>query len=181
MRLRTMAALLLFGSVALAAASDSVGRGFKMVSTVLYQPEPVLQKRLPSVHALAAYMKALEGVCNTFFKKSDTPRALDLVVAVRPQRRSKVWFVSPTQGAKDDAQLAKLRALLEAVPVPAVVEGPVLFAMIGSIARADRANRAGQAAPIPLPQAWRDALQGKDENVAVDTDELLDVVWPEAK
>jgi predicted metallo-beta-lactamase superfamily hydrolase len=69
-------------------------------------------------------------VCNTFFKKSDTPRALDLVVAVRPQRRSKVWFVSPTQGAKDDAQLAKLRALLEAVPAPEVIDGPVLFAMI---------------------------------------------------
>jgi hypothetical protein len=180
MRWNTTTALLLVGSVTLAAASGAA-RGFKMVSTVLYQADPVLQKRLPSVRALALHMKSLEAVCNTFFKKSDTPRALDVVVAVRPQRRSRVWFVSPTQSAKEDAQLATLRALLEAVPAPEVLEGPVIFAMIGSIAGADRANHAGQAAPIPLPQAWKDALKGKDENVAVDTDELLDVVWPEAQ
>ena len=104
MRLKTMAALLLFGSVALATASDSVGRGFKMVSTVLYQPEPVLQKRLPSVHALAAYMKALEGVCNTFFKKSDTTirKAFPLAVNRRdfgPQR--------PTHGHRFELRLGR--------------------------------------------------------------------------
>jgi len=181
MRWNTMAALLLVGTATLSAASDNARQAFRMVSTVLYQPDPVLQTRVPSLHALAAYWKALEGTCNVFFKKSDTPRPLDIVVAVKPQGRSRVWFVSPTQGSKEDAELARLRALLEALPAPEVLHGPVLFAVIGSIAGAERANRSGEASPIPLPPAWKDALKGQDERKAVDTDRLIELVWPEAE
>jgi len=86
--------------------------GFDSAYTTLYQPNDILTDRLSDVGALAAYMKQLTAVCNEFFADETKPDSLDIVVAIKPRERSRVWFVSATR-APGDAQLESLRSKLE--------------------------------------------------------------------
>jgi len=154
--------------------------GFAMNSLVLYQQDQDLKQRLASVDALAAYVKRLVGSCGEFFRRDETALGLDIVVAVRPGGRVRVWLLSSvSQSPADRAYMAQLRAKLESVEAPAARDGPVVFAIRGSVAGGRWPQESESATPkLPIPQEWKDALAKRQATGAVSMDGMLDVVWP---
>ena len=146
--------------------------GFEIVSYVLYQQNEELEQRISS-DDLATYMKKIEATVAAFLKTAVRPEALDLVVAVRPSRKTKVWFIpSAAYGGK----LAALRAQLEAIPAPNVTGGPVVFAGIGSIAGIDRSDQDG----LPQPEERLTALKNRPlkDKGPIGLDKMLALAWP---
>ncbi len=152
-------------------------QGFETDNVVLYQPNEALQARVGDVSDLANYVKKLQAVCAEFFASTKRPETLHIVVAVRPGKRSRVWFVSSTRPAPD-AQRDPLRKKLEAVPPCDVHDGPVAFAISAKLAGGDGKNPKGaKDFKPPIPKEWQDAAKGK-ESVRV-PDGVLDLVWPD--
>jgi hypothetical protein len=153
--------------------------GFSMLEIVLYQPDEVLQRRAGSPERLAAYVKILRAECAAFFRKATDPELLDIVVAIRPERRSKIWFASTTR-AENDQALQELRAQLESIKPPDVREGAVAFALIASIAgERHPAEQAGEPFTPPIPPAWQEVISKHSGMVAI-PDDILESVWQES-
>src|SRR5688572_16053024 len=77
-------------------AVDAV-KGFETDNIVLYQPDEDLRELLPNgdVTDLANYIKQIQAVCTGFFATTITkPENFTIVVAIRPAKRSRVWFIS---------------------------------------------------------------------------------------
>lgn len=145
--------------------------GFEAESIVLYQPGDVLEERLPDATKMTDYIKRLQDVCRRFFAATTTPETLDIVVAVRPGKHSRIWFVSSVQSTPD-AKRKSLRKNLEEVKPCDVINGPIAFAIAGKIAGGDGKKRKD----IPMPPEWQRAAKGKDN---IDIPEgILDAVWP---
>ena len=163
--------ILLLG-VALSAVDAQPRRPIFETDIFLYQPDNVLQERLSgSARGLADYVKRLESICEASFATAPTPETLNIIVAVRPGKRSRVWFVSsrPT----DTPQRQALRRKLEAITPCEVRGGPVAFALLG-VAGGD-----GKSLKNPLmPKEWEDAAKGKELLIP---DGVLDIVWPARK
>jgi hypothetical protein len=123
-------------------------QGFHWDSIVLYQPNEDLRARLSSAEALAAYMKRIDAVSTSFFASDTTPERLDIVVGVKPGRKSRVWFASSRRSSQDN-QLIALRKRLEAIPPCIVHGGPIAFALRCSIAGATSPKE------LPAPKEWR--------------------------
>lgn|GEM_PF-1189278 len=159
--------------------SGEVVKGFDTEFLILYQPDPVLRERLPSgPEELASYVKLLQGECTKFFATADKPETLQIVVALRPGKQSRVWFISSTRlpGAKE---LEPLRRKLEAVPPGEVYQGPVVFAISAKIAGGDgKLHKPDGDYPFPIPKEWQDAAKGHNEKL-LDLDGFLSLVWPE--
>ena len=150
---------------------------FETGKIVLYQPEEVLQARVPDPDGFANYVKQLHAVCARSFAAATAPETLDLVVAVRPGKRARVWFVSSVVPSADPER-EPLRKELEAVPPCAVHNGPLVFAFAAKIAGGDGKDLARDKDPNPpIPKEWQDAAAGK-EGVLV-PDGFLDLVWPD--
>ena len=161
-------------------AHSQAAKGFSSASLALYQPNDVLQARVPSVEKFAAYVKEIEHVCQTFFAESTVAESLNLVIAIRPDKTSKVWFISSTHpDAPKDREV--LRENLEKLPPCEAVGEPIAFAMVSTIA-------GGDGKPIkpladgkpPFPKEWTDASKIKEAAVIV-PDGILDEVWPTKK
>jgi hypothetical protein len=151
-------------------------QGFAMVSVMMYQPDAVLQRRLGGQSdALAGYIKKIVELSSASLAKTVQPAPLDIVVAVKPGKRARVWFVT-RPADPNGAALASLRTSLEALVPPDVKEGPVAFAIVGGIGGATRpeANR-DDASLIPMPDEWRKVTKGKKDVVVPDG--VLAVVW----
>jgi hypothetical protein len=148
-----------------------------MLRLALFQTDPVLQARLKSVDDLAGYMKGLQQVCVSSLSDVAKPGALDIVVAVKPGRRSRVWFITSSTATPGAPRLADLEAKLQAVPPPDVNGGPVAFAIIGSVGGALRPHEAGNDLPPPVPSEWTAKAAGK-KNVSV-PDGMLALAWPD--
>jgi hypothetical protein len=161
-----LACLNIFAVVALAAP-----RGFETQNIVMYQPSDVLEERLPDATKLNDYIKRLHDVCQKFFAGSTVPETLDIVVAVRPGKQSRIWFVSSVQPILD-AKRKALRKNLENVTPCDVIGGSIAFAIAAKIAGGDGTKRTD----IPMPLEWQKAAASK-ANVAV-PDGVLDAVWP---
>lgn len=152
-------------------------KGFKTENLVLYQPNETLQARVGDVAALAGYIKQLEAVCDEFFVTTTTPETLHVVVALRPGKRSRVWFISSTRPTPDP-QRDPLRMKLEAVPPLEVHDDPVAFAISAKLAGGDGKNPKGaKDFKPPIPKEWEDASKGK-ETILV-PDGILDLIWPD--
>src|SRR5215475_424127 len=82
--------------------------GFVFTNFVLYQPESVLAARLLDRRAFLQYPGAVEEVCCSFFAGQTTPEMLDVVVVIKPGKRSRVWFVSDAR-SHEDARLNELK------------------------------------------------------------------------
>jgi hypothetical protein len=154
-------------------SANAAEPGFKMESLFLYQPDEVLRERVSDVEDLAKYTKSLESVCIQFFAKEAHPEALRLVVAVKPGKQSRVWFISDSR--KNMKTLAPLRAKLEKV-VPFEARGSVAFAVNGSVA-GGKNPPFGENGP-PIPAEWEDAAKNKKGSVLV-PDGFLALVWPD--
>ena len=146
-------------------------RGFETENIVLYQPNDVLEERLPDVSKLADYIKRLQDVCQKFFAGATAPETLDIVVAVRPGRQSRIWFVSSVQSTPD-ASRKSLRKNLESVIPCDIASGSIAFAIAGKIAGGEGKKRTD----IPMPREWEKAAERKT-NVVI-PDGILDAVWP---
>jgi hypothetical protein len=154
-------------------------KGFETDNIVLYQSNETLQARVGAVAELSHYIKQLQAVCGEFFATTKTPETVHVVVAVRPGKRARVWFVSSTRPAPD-AQREPLRKKLEAVPPCDVHDGPVAFAISAKLAGGDGKNSKGNKDfKPPIPKEWQDAATGK-EGVLV-PDGFLDLVWPDKR
>jgi hypothetical protein len=160
-----IACLKISATVALAAV------GFETETIVLYQPSDVLEERLPDFAKLADYIKRLQDVCQRFFAATASPETLDIVVALRPGRQSRIWFVSSVQ-ATPDAKRKSLRKNLEKVTPCDVTSGSIAFAIAAKIAGGDGKKRKD----IPMPLEWQKAAERKG-NVII-PDGVLDAVWP---
>jgi len=170
-------ALLAFAT--LTHAADKPAQGFAMDNLVLYQPNDVLAERLPGgPDALAAYIKQLQGVLTEFFQTAKFPETLHTIVAVRPDFRVRVWFLSSTRPGNAEA-LTPLRQKLEAIKPVEVQGGPVAFVISGSIAGGDGKNpKAKKNYQPPVPREWMEAGKDLAPPVLV-PDGYLDVVWPD--
>jgi len=175
---RAILPLLLFVLDPLVLHSAEAATGFKMDALALYQPDPVLQSRLTNAQDLADYVKRLEKICTDYFATTDRPQNLAIVVAVKPGKLARVWFV-PSAGA-DAAKLDPLRKLLEAAPAAGVFGGPVAFAMSAKIAGgAGKADGAQPGGRPPIPKEWQDAAKDVKAPMRV-PDDFLAIVWPDA-
>lgn len=159
------------------AAAPGTPKAFEVERLVLYQPDQVLQARLAgAVEDFANYVKKLETVCTEFFATTSKPETLHIVIAVRPNKRSRVWFVSSDRPAPDTTR-EPLRKKLEAVTPCEVHDGPVAFAISAKLAGGNSKDTEGSKdSKPPIPKEWEDAAKGK-ENVPV-PDGFLDLIWP---
>jgi hypothetical protein len=145
---------------------------FAMVSVTLYQPENVVAQRLRGADELATFLKAVERTVAASLPADSPPRELDVVIAIKPGREARFWFVQVPDG---DAIPAQLERDLQALNVPQVVGGPVAVALIGSVSGAPASSTASSA---PMPQQWRDAAAKSTGRVAL-PEGVLATLWPD--
>lgn len=152
--------------------------GFAVVGLLLYQSDEIMEARVSSVKDFGAYVEEVQRVCEVFFAKATIPESLNVVIAVRPDKTSKVWLIS---SVKPDSLKGReeLIGQLETVPPFTPAGGPVAFSLIATIAGGD-GNALSQppADGMPaLPAEWSEAL-GKKQGAVVLPDGILDDVWP---
>jgi hypothetical protein len=147
-----MSRFLLLAFSAMIATSAAGSNIFEKSEICLYQTNDVLERRMPDAAKIADYIVQLQSVCQSFLAKDKTPETLDVVVAVRPGRLSRIWFVSSI-GSENDPRRRLLRKKLEAVKPIKVTGGPVAFTFVARIAGGDGKARNG----IPMPKEWQDA------------------------
>ena len=146
---------------------------FTMATLVLYQPDQVLRARLASVTELSTFAAAVMRAAAAAFPIGSPPREFDIVVAVKPGRRARFWFVSVPAGEVPEM----LEEQLQAIPPPDVHNGAVAVAVVGSVSGASTCQDVEPFFP-PIPAAWADAVP---EGPAITTfpDGVLPVVWPD--
>ncbi len=155
--------------------------GFKVDHIAVYQTPQVLLRRLPDSGAFGAYIERLRQVARHFFVGVTAPETLSVVVELQPGRRSRVWLVS-SRRAGGSAELAPLRALLEAVAPADALEGPAAFAIVASIAGGDPGSPAGdRQSPPPVPEEWGIVSAAAGAGVPYGTDAFLEAVWKGAR
>ena len=151
--------------------------GFNMDSITLYQEENVLKVRAGEIEKFGDFVKQIEATCSEFFAKADRPESLSVVVAVKPGKQSRVWFVSSTR--KDQKDLDPLRKKLEAISAIAVNYGPVVFAVNGLIGGGDGKKTEAEDKPnLPIPLEWKEAAKSAKKEIAI-PDGFLELVWPD--
>ena len=143
-----------------------------MSGIVLYQPESVLQKRAPPAQSWADYIRALQSTCTVFLRETGAQEAPDVFVALKPGRRSRIWFISSTPAAA--GLLEPLRGRLERIEAPEVRGGPVTFLF----AAAPGGTARGHPEPR-LPDEWLTAIRESGREFMMVPDEVLAIVWPD--
>jgi len=149
--------------------------GYQLSQLSLYQPTEVVQERMPDVKQISGYAKKLDEVCAEYFAKTETPETLQLVVALKPGKRSRVWLISSVLPA-DNKSRVDLVKKLEAVDPPDPHGGSFVFSLTGEIAGGDGKKPDGKSPPIP--QEWEDAAKTLTPPIAM-PDGFLSVVWPD--
>jgi hypothetical protein len=134
------------------------GKGFAQDRVVLSQPDHVLRKRVKDVKAFAGYIKELQDVCERQLKDETAPANLEIVVLYRPDGQAKTW-VSSNPTALREKMGVELRKELDAIAPPKSEEGPVAFAIVGTVA-----GGVPHAAPrdFPTPKEWVDLMKERE-------------------
>ncbi|MBD9437960.1 hypothetical protein IB223_17815 [Pseudoxanthomonas sp. PXM03] len=136
---------------------------------MLLLPDSVLQERVPSVDALANYIKAVQTSSEQALSgQAPSPTGGHLVLAVRPGGQSMVWL--DFKPALPGPTAAKLRAAILAVPAFEAQAGVVVVALNSSLWGAPASST------FTSPPEWTDAMQG--HHGAMEVRELVDRVWP---
>lgn len=138
----------------------------------LYQSDEIHRARALDAKELSEYILAIESVVSESKTLGVGPEVLEVVVAVRPGKLSRVWFVSSLSTIPERSSLAKEIQSLEAIEV---VGGPIAFALrfgIGSVS-SEELEDTGDWPPLPL--AWEEILQTAEERLSVD--QILEEVW----
>jgi hypothetical protein len=169
------AIFMLFAASPLAFALDTL-EGCESYHVVLYQPEEVVQARVGTVADLTNYIEQLRAVCSEFFATTRTPETLNIVVAVRPGKRARIWLMSSTQSVPD-AQREPLRKDLEAIPPCEVHNGPLVFAISAKLTGG--AGQSPRRDEVPIPKEWQEAITATGRQKASVPDGVLDLIWPD--
>lgn len=144
---------------------------FTSFNVVLLQPSKVLEERVPSVDAMAEYVKAIQAASQEAVIASGVKQSVSgfIVVAVRPGQRSKVWL---DFDSLVDLELRKqLIAKAEAIKPFEVNTGPVVFALKVATWGAKESRRS-----VPLPREWKNASPG---SAPTEVGELVERAWKE--
>ncbi|WP_313472526.1 hypothetical protein [Brevundimonas sp.] len=115
---------------------------------VLYLPDPVMKARV-EVSALTPYVNAATTAAEGAFRAAPVqPGASGMVLLmVKPGGRAKAWVVTGEPAPSTDTIAVVVKAV-EAVPAPAVREGPILVG-VGFEAWGGGAPPVGASPPIP--------------------------------
>lgn len=135
----------------------------------LYQPDDVLAERKLVPKDLAAYIQRLTKILESEIGANAKKETLDVVVAVRPGKKTRVWLVSSLEEPPARVSLAKK---LESVAAIDVAGGPLAFAISLNIAGA---TRKGVFEP-PMPAEWIAAAESKGDSVRV-PEGIIEKVW----
>jgi len=128
---------------------------------VLLYPENEFIARGIAAASLSLYVGDLTRVIEKAAAAHSVPDAFQLVVAVRPEGRSRVWDIAEP-----------LRTQLEAIQPPSLQGGPIAFMI---------RTRDEAVGPRGLPAEWAaaaDALTAELQKPGVSVDEVLDRIWP---
>ena len=154
--------------VAKAPAEAFVGK-----DVVLYLPDPVMKARV-EVSALSPYVNAASVAAEGTVRAAPVQPGASgmLLLMVKPGGRAKAWVVTGEPAPKPETVAAVVKAV-EAVPAPAVREGPILVG-VGFEAWGGGAPPAGASPPIP--RDWY-AYFAKDGGRLDDA--FMARVWPD--
>ncbi|MGH7020489.1 MAG: hypothetical protein ACREEY_11440 [Brevundimonas sp.] len=154
--------------VAKAPAEAFVGK-----DVVLYLPDPVMKARV-EVSALSPYVNAASVAAEGAVRAAPVQPGASgmLLLMVKPGGRSKAWVVTGEPAPSADTVAAVVKAV-EAVPAPAVREGPVLVG-VGFDAWGGGGPPAGASPPIPRDWYTHFAKDGGRLD-----DAFMARVWPD--
>jgi len=146
----------------------------QLSNVVLYQPNAVLHVRLGNVTSLATYIKSVRTICESSFQTEDA-EALDIVIVMKPNGKSRVWFISTLLKMPDRS---KVKQAIEAVAVPSVKGGPIVFALCYNLNGVARMKTADGTIQPPIPDEWK--AKTKDiKGPLVMPDGFIPLVWPD--
>lgn len=139
---------------------------------VLLQPSSVLEERVPSVDAMAEYIRAVEAAAREAVRAGPVKQATGgfIVVAVKPGGKSKVWLDFDT--LLDVETGRQIAARIVAVEPFAAHKGPVVFAIKVSLWDGRESRRIA-----PSPAEWKAAT--KQAGRQLDIDSMIGRVWRE--
>ena len=139
---------------------------------VLLQKGDIIEQRVEGgSDAMAAYIKTLGEAVTEAMRAhpAQIPSAGFIVVAVRPEGKTRTWFdFKPALAEPTTVALANAVAKTPALPVKS---REIVFALRVSV----WSNQPPKAY-APAPQEWKDAT--KDMHPKPDVDTLVDMVWP---
>lgn len=143
---------------------------YRMTQIVLLQPDAVIGRRV-EVQALSDYVRQVNAAAQAHLAgvAGPAPAAGFVVIAVRPEARSRVWLDFDPPLPPDVA--AALRASLERVTPFDAKDGMVVFAISATLWGAATTERS-----LPSLPEWDAAL--KDTQVPLETEALVERVWP---
>ncbi|HEY2977124.1 MAG TPA: hypothetical protein VGJ35_04090 [Burkholderiaceae bacterium] len=139
---------------------------------VLLQPGTVLEDRVPSVDAMAEYIKSIEAASREAVLASASKQSSGgfIVVAVRPGQKSKVWLDFDTLLDADMSRQIVSR-VTQVRPFEAR-KGPVVFAIKVALWDGRETRRVA-----PSPTEWKAAT--KQAGRPLDIDSMIQRVWRE--
>jgi hypothetical protein len=139
---------------------------------VLLQPSSVLEERVPSVDAMADYIKLIEAALREAVLASPLRQSAGgfIVVAVRPGQKSKVWLDFDTLLDSEMGRQIITRAT--AVAPFEARQGPVVFALKVGLWDGRESRRVA-----PSPPEWKAAT--KQAGRPLDVDSMIRRVWRE--
>jgi len=139
---------------------------------VLLQPGAVLEQRVPSVDAMADYIKALEAASREAVQSSPLRQSTSgfIVIAVRPGQKSKAWL--DFDSLLDSEMSKQIITRVTAVQPFEARQGPVVFALKVGLWEGRESRRVA-----PSPSEWKAAT--KQAGRQLDVDSLIRRVWRE--
>ena len=158
-------------ALAVAAAAHAV-EPLVQHDVVLLQKGEIIEQRVDGgSDAMAAYMKRLGEAATEAVRAhpAQIPSAGFIVVAVRPDGKTRTWFdfkpalAEPTTVALVDA--------VQSTPAVTVRSREIVFALRVSVWSSQPPK-----AYAPAPQEWKDAT--RDMHPKPDVDTLVDMLWP---
>ncbi|MCV2369128.1 hypothetical protein [Roseateles oligotrophus] len=138
-------------------------------NVVLLQPSAVLEERVPSIDAMAAYVKAVEAAAREAVIASGVQQSVGgfIVVAVRPGLKSNVWL--DFDAMLDLGLKQQIGTRVRAVAPFEAIKGPVVFALKVATWNGKESKR---LAPAPLE--WKQAPRAGGP---LEVGELVESLW----
>jgi hypothetical protein len=167
--MRSLALIVMLAVAALCARASEPLTGFNVV---LLQPSSVLEDRVPSIDAMADYIKAVQAASREAVLASPLKQSTSgfIVIAIRPGQKSKVWL---DFDSLLDSELSKqIIGKVTAVQPFEARNGPVVVALKVALWDGRESRRVA-----PSPSEWKSAT--KQAGHQLDIDNLIRRVWRE--
>lgn len=156
---------------------ERTGSAVEFGNGLLYQPESVLQERIADQQAFVNYVGQLQNILKKFIDLLPEARGQNLlfVAALRSGGQVRFWMDIQPDGFPAEWK-EEIENRLRAVRVPEVRNGPVAYAMFGKLWGGSAI--AGNSQSQMVPEEWRHAAVKLGSEGALNTDDILRVVWP---